>query len=258
MATNHEVAFATLAVKVVVLNIMDINTEDQEFTADVLVEARAKAQPWLLAEGRASDSGTAWTIEELCNVETSICNVIPTTHARKNGRGQTTRAGEGQWHTFLWGKLSEDPQWSYDPGLELLNVKDASQLSCGSSVQRVGPDTYDAVFTERWRGTFTEEFELHDFPFDVQDFHISLQFKGERGCGAHGRLVSATGVSIRLCALTNLAWLNAVLVRPPQGGWLCPSSAAARRSCHLMTAATRSPQRPVNTISAYSSTKILV
>ena len=32
----------------------------------------------------------------------------------------------------------------------------------------------DAVWKVRWRGCFKEEFELQDFPFDVQDFHIKV------------------------------------------------------------------------------------
>ena len=32
----------------------------------------------------------------------------------------------------------------------------------------------DAIWHKRFKGTFKEEFELHRFPFDVQDFHLVL------------------------------------------------------------------------------------
>jgi hypothetical protein len=63
--------------------------------------------------------------------------------------------------------LSEDDR--YNPEFQILNNKDADVMYETSKQL-----DNDAVWKVRWRGTFKEEFELWDFPFDVQDFTIKV------------------------------------------------------------------------------------
>jgi hypothetical protein len=166
--------FATLTVKVVLLNIIDIDTEAQEFAADVLVEARARGQAWLLADGR---EGGRYTKDELLRDPRNVCTVIPETHVGKRGNSYAA------WHSFLSEKLNDDLDWNYNPNLEVLNIKDASLVDGSGRDHAV--DGGDAVFKQRWKGTFTEEFELQDFPFDIQ---VGAQ-RGRRG----GQFVRSCG-----------------------------------------------------------------
>ena len=64
----------------------------------------------------------------------------------------------------------------YTPNFQIMNLKDAEQVE-EESYHRVDQDVH---YSCRWRGSFLEELELQEFPFDKQDFHIRLMCV--RGC----------------------------------------------------------------------------
>ena len=62
------------------------------------------------------------------------------------------------------------------PNFQIMNLKDAEQVE-EESYHRVDQDVH---YSCRLRGSFLEELELQEFPFDKQDFHIRLMCV--RGC----------------------------------------------------------------------------
>eukprot|EP01052_Picozoa_sp_SAG31_P036477 SAG31_NODE_4559_length_3137_cov_8.827189_3_plen_125_part_00 len=56
---------------------------------------------------------------------------------------------------------------NFDPELYVANAYDVD-VPLNHFFARDG----DAVWHKRYKGTFKEEFELHRFPFDIQDFHL--------------------------------------------------------------------------------------
>jgi hypothetical protein len=123
-----------LRVQLVIVNIPEIDTEAQTFMADVVVEA--------VAEGRHE------LVRDL-EAEKEPGQDVPPKHKS--------------------GDKKPKPEALFNPGATILNAKDVDLIE-----ESVETRQRDAVWRWRWRGEFTEEFELFDFPFDVQDFNIRV------------------------------------------------------------------------------------
>lgn len=64
---------------------------------------------------------------------------------------------------------------SYMPEFTIANIKDADQIEEESFSYS---DTAEGQFIKyscRWRGTFLEEFELQDFPLDMQEYSLRIE-----------------------------------------------------------------------------------
>jgi hypothetical protein len=126
-----------LRVQLVVINIPEIDTEGQTFMADVVVEA--------VAEGRHE------LVRDLDAEKEPGKDVAP---KHKNS------------------DKPPKPEALFDPGATILNSKDVELIE-----ESVETRQSDAVWRWRWRGDFSEEFELFDFPFDVQDFSLKASLQ---------------------------------------------------------------------------------
>lgn len=123
-----------LRVQLIIVNIPEIDTEAQTFMADVVVEA--------VAEGRHE------LVRDL-EAERDPGQDVPPKHKNSAKPPQ--------------------PEALFNPGVTILNAKDVELIE-----ESVETQQHDAVWRWRWRGEFSEEFELFDFPFDVQNFSIKV------------------------------------------------------------------------------------
>jgi hypothetical protein len=100
------------------LNIHTVDTENQEFTAEFFVDARAKGRAELVpcADDTSEVAASRWT-----------------------------------------------------PELIVANMCDGELVRGEDSVHGA-----DASYRRHWRGVFKQEFQLHEFPFDIQDFTLQL------------------------------------------------------------------------------------
>lgn len=130
-----------LRVQLVIVNIAEINTEGQTFMADVVVEA--------VAEGRY--------------------DLVRDLEAEKE-------PGQDVPPKYKNGDKPPKPEALFNPGATILNAKDVDLIE-----ESVETRQRDAVWRWRWRGDFSEEFELLDFPFDVQDFSIKVSTRSAAG-----------------------------------------------------------------------------
>ncbi len=62
-----------------------------------------------------------------------------------------------------------DAATRWTPALYIANMCDGELIRGEDAVHGV-----DASYRRHWRGCFKQEFQLHEFPFDIQDFHLLL------------------------------------------------------------------------------------
>ena len=77
----------------------------------------------------------------------------------------------------------EDEDWQagdYNPDIHATNSMGAERI-----FQQKKVVDEDVHWVTRYRGDFAEEYELEDFPFDIQDFHVEIMACAKRPTRLH-------------------------------------------------------------------------